>query len=72
MMAEMIIGLGLCVSCWMLGFYRGIRKAANICQHSVEAYDDGAGSSHSDEARKIGKAQAEWCRDEILTARMFK
>lgn len=47
------------------GFKDGIAKAVAICQFAAEAYDKGAGIAHSLEARDVGRAQAEWCRDEI-------
>ncbi len=44
-----------------LGFEDGLARAAGICRTAIAAYDGGAGSDHSEEARKVGKAQAEWC-----------
>ena len=40
--------------------------ASELCAFAAQAYDKGAGLAHSPEARSVGKAQAEWCRDEIL------
>jgi hypothetical protein len=48
-----------------LGFYEAKLKALRICEIAIEAYENGAGSDHSEEARRIGKAQAEWCKSEI-------
>ncbi len=41
-------------------------RAAQVCRKAAGYYDAGAGSAHSEEARRIGKSQANWCADEIM------
>lgn len=45
---------------------KAIRECAEVCQIAARAYDMGSGSAHSEEARKVGKAQAVWCEQEIM------
>ena len=48
-----------------LGFFEAKQKAIEICEAAIKAYENGAANKHSEEARSVGKTQAEWCKSEI-------